>query len=169
MPDVLSAQLPQRSISREGLIVAAQIIICPTDFSPSSEAGLRYATSLARDSNAKLIIIHVDDSPLAYGGGESAYGVGSAPGHPELAKLLAEVAPTDPTVECEHRLVAGDPAREIVSLAKETEADMIVMATHGRTGLTRLLMGSVAEVVVRRAGCPVLTVKQPQNSTIDAS
>ena len=149
--------------------MATQTIIYPVDFSTSSEVGLRYATSLARDIGAKLVIVHVDDSPLAYGGGESASSVAGPLGHPELAKLLAAVVPADPAVEYEHRLVVGDPAREIVSMGKEIEADMIVMSTHGRTGLTRLLMGSVAEVVVRRASCPVLTVKQPSQTTIDAS
>ncbi len=149
--------------------MAAKTIICPIDFSPSSEEGLLYATSLARDIGAKIVIVHIDDSPLAYGGGESASGVGGPLGHPELAKLLAVVVPADPAVAYEHRLVVGDPAREIISLAKEMKADMIVMATHGRTGLTRLLMGSVAEVVVRRASCPVLTVKQPPQTTVDAS
>ena len=61
----------------------------------------------------------------------------------------------------EHRLVTGDPASSIVNLAEMEGADLIVMGTHGRTGFSRLLMGSVAELVVRRAKCPVLTFKQP--------
>ena len=74
--------------------------------------------------------------------------------------MLKEVVPTDPQVACEHRLLTGDPAVAIARLAEEEHADLIVMGTHGRTGLTRLLMGSVAEAVVRRAPCPVLTYKQ---------
>ena len=69
--------------------------------------------------------------------------------------------PTDPTVPVVHKLLVGDPAEAIVQQAEAEHADMIVMGTHGRTGLTRMLMGSVAEAVVRRAACPVLTVKQP--------
>jgi len=153
--------------------MVAKTIVCPTDFSAASEAGLRYATSLACDSGAKIVILHVivdvDENQLKYGGTEVAFSADGSFGHPELKKLLSEVVPADPGVKCEHRLVVGDPAREIVSVAKEMEADMIVMSTHGRTGLTRLLMGSVAEVVVRRAACPVLTVKEPQDATIDAS
>jgi nucleotide-binding universal stress UspA family protein len=61
----------------------------------------------------------------------------------------------------ERRLLAGDPAEAIIRLAQTEDVDMIVMGTHGRRGLTRLLMGSVAEAVVRAAPCPVLTVKQP--------
>jgi nucleotide-binding universal stress UspA family protein len=78
-----------------------------------------------------------------------------------LAEALEAVVPTHPAVPYEHRLLSGDPAREIVRLADEEGVDMIILGTHGRTGLKRLLMGSVAEAVVRRAMCPVLTIKQP--------
>jgi nucleotide-binding universal stress UspA family protein len=61
----------------------------------------------------------------------------------------------------ERRLVIGDPALEILDEAQESKVDLIVMGTHGRSGLGRLLMGSVAESVVRKAACPVLTVKAP--------
>jgi nucleotide-binding universal stress UspA family protein len=64
-------------------------------------------------------------------------------------------------VPYEHHLITGDPATAVVQLAEEENVDMIVMGTHGRTGLSRLLMGSVAEAVVRKANCPVLTFKQP--------
>jgi nucleotide-binding universal stress UspA family protein len=73
--------------------------------------------------------------------------------------MLSEVVPTDTTVSYEHRLIVGSPATAIVFLAEKENVDMIVMPTHGRTGLSRLLMGSVAEEVVRKAKCPVLTVK----------
>ena len=63
--------------------------------------------------------------------------------------------------DIEHHLVTGEPATAIVRLATSEQADLIVMATHGRSGLSRLLMGSVAEAVVRQAACPVLTLRQP--------
>jgi len=69
--------------------------------------------------------------------------------------------PSDPSVSFEHKLLAGDPAAAIVEAADQENVDLIVLGTHGRTGLTRLLMGSVAENVVRKAKCPVLTVKHP--------
>ena len=75
--------------------------------------------------------------------------------------MLVAVAPADADVPHEHRLLHGDPIGEIVRLAEQEHVDMIVMGTHGRTGLSRLLMGSVAEAVVRRADCPVLVVKHP--------
>ena len=83
------------------------------------------------------------------------------PAHEELYHMLHQVLPTDPAVSHEHRLVTGDPATAIVNLAEMEGAELIVMGTHGRTGLSRVLMGSVAELVVRRSKCPVLTYKQP--------
>jgi nucleotide-binding universal stress UspA family protein len=140
----------------------AKTILFPTDFSPSSEVSLRYATSLARDAGARLLIVHVEEPEVSYGGGE--FYVGALPNEgPDLAKMLEQVKPTDPAVSYEHRLLSGEPSHEIVNLAEQENADLIVLGTHGRTGLSRLLMGSVAEAVVRRAPCPVFTLKQPHD------
>jgi nucleotide-binding universal stress UspA family protein len=76
------------------------------------------------------------------------------------AKLL-QVTPPDPRIRVERKLLLGDAAHEIVELARKSKCDLIVMGTHGRTGLGRLLMGSVAEIVLRKSQCPVLTVKLP--------
>jgi nucleotide-binding universal stress UspA family protein len=73
--------------------------------------------------------------------------------------MLEEVKPTDPSVPFTHRLTMGDPAGEIVRIAAEEGVDMIVLGTHGRSGISRMLMGSVAEGVVRRAPCPVLVYR----------
>ena len=145
----------------------ANKIIFPTDFSHCGDAALNMATSLARDSGAKLLIVHVEEPPVAYAGGEMYYGVPD-PASEDLLRMLKEVLPPDPDVEYEHRLINGDPSTAIATLAEEEGADMIVMGTHGRTGLTRLLMGSVAEAVVRRAPCPVLTYKQTKHSTSES-
>src|SRR5262245_58788484 len=131
-------------------------ILFPTDFSTAGQAALAMATSLARDHRAKLVIVHVEEPPTAYGGGELYYGV-AEPDRDELKRMLAAVVPTDPAVPCEHRLMVGSPATAIVHLAEQEGVEMIVMPTHGRTGLMRVLMGSVAEDVVRKARCPVLT------------
>lgn len=133
-------------------------ILFPTDFSTAGRAALETATALARDRGAKLLIVHVEEPPMAYGGGELYYGI-EQPDRQELDRMLAEVVPTDKSVGYEHRLLIGSPASTIVHLAEKEGVDMIVMPTHGRTGLMRLLMGSVAEEVVRKAKCPVLTVK----------
>lgn len=137
----------------------AKTILFPTDFSTSSDAGLRHATALARESGAMLLIVHVEEAPIAYGGGEMYYGLPN-PDHAAIREMLQAVTPTSPGVSYEHRLIVGDPAAEIVRLAGQEGVDLIVMGTHGRTGLKRMLMGSVAEAVVRRASCPVLTFKE---------
>lgn len=135
-------------------------ILFPTDFSSSSDFGLHYATSLARDNGATLLIVHIEEPPAVYGGGERYYGV-PEPNTAALTTMLNQVKPDDPQVRFEHRLVIGEPAHKIVNMAKEEGVDLIVMGTHGRTGLVRLLLGSVTESVVRNASCPVLTFKAP--------
>lgn len=145
----------------------ARIILFPTDFSPSADAGLEYATSLARDSGARLMIVHVEEPPLAYAAGDMYYGV-PQPNTEALTRLLEAVRPSDPAVPCEHRMLTGDPAGAVVDLAKREKVDLIVMGTHGRKGLSRLLMGSVAEAIVRRAECPVLTVKASRHEHVPA-
>ncbi len=133
-------------------------ILYPTDFSTAGHTALEMATSLARDRGATLVIMHVEDPTMAYGGGELYYGI-DEPDKQELKRMLSEVVPTDSAVAYEHRLMIGSPAHAILEMADRENADLIVMATHGRTGLFRMLMGSVAEEVVRKAKCPVLTVK----------
>lgn len=136
----------------------ARKILFPTDFSTAGQAALETATALARDRGAKLLIVHVEEPPMAYGGGELYYGI-EQPDRTELMRMLTEVVPGDDAVGYEHRLLIGSPAGAIVHLADVENVDMIVIPTHGRTGLVRLLMGSVAEEVVRKARCPVLTIK----------
>lgn len=138
--------------------MSARKILFPTDFSTLGQATLEMATSLARDRGAKLLIVHVEEPPVAYGGGELYYGI-NEPDRNELQRMLSKVVPADAAVAYEHRLVLGSPATAIVDLAEREGVEMIVMPTHGRTGVFRLLMGSVAEEVVRKAKCPVLTVK----------
>jgi len=134
-------------------------ILFATDFSTTSEAALKYATALARDSGAMLLIVHAEEPmpPLVAG---EVYMLMSTFPNPELQILLDKVVPSDDSVRCEHRLLTGMPADEIVRFAEEENVDLIVMGTHGRTGLRRLLLGSTAEAVLRRAPCPVLTFKQ---------
>jgi nucleotide-binding universal stress UspA family protein len=134
----------------------------PTDFSHLSDDALSHATALAQESGATLLIVHVEEPPTAYGTGEMYYGI-PEPDNDTLNTMLEAVVPTDPRVHYEHRLAIGNPADEIVRLAEEENVDMIVMATHGRTGLKRWLMGSVAESVVRYAKCPVMTFKAPHH------
>lgn len=142
-----------------------QRILCPTDFSHFTDAALSYASSLAAESGATLYIAHVDeyrDSSAALGEAAISY---AAPwgvtDRSEVRQRLDQVKPTLSHVAFEHRYLEGAPVREIVDFARREDIDVIVMGSHGRTGLSRLLMGSVAEGVARRAPCPVLIVKQP--------
>jgi nucleotide-binding universal stress UspA family protein len=145
----------------------ARKILFPTDFSELSHAGLEYATSLALDTGGKLLIVHVEEPAAAYGGGGDVFYVVPEPDDAMSIERLEAVVPADASVPCEHRLLTGDPATEIVRVAREENVDLIVMGTHGRTGLMRLLMGSVAEAVVRRSPCPVFTLKQPHETLVE--
>ena len=139
--------------------MAKPIIVVPTDFSTASDAALPHAEALAKQKSATLLILHVEEPPLAYGAGELYYGL-PEPKSERILKMLEEVKPSDTTVSCTHRLTMGDPAGEIVKIAGDEQAELIVLGTHGRTGMTRLLMGSVAEAIVRRAPCPVLVYRE---------
>jgi nucleotide-binding universal stress UspA family protein len=140
-------------------IMSQKTILFPTDFSTASDAALVHAEALARQQAARLLIVHVEEPPLAYGGGELYYGL-PEPNSERILKMLEDVKPSDPSVPFAHRLTMGDPAGEIVRIAADENAAMIVLGTHGRTGMTRLLMGSVAEAIVRRAPCPVLVYRE---------
>jgi len=143
-------------------------ILFATDFSHTGDAALALATSLARDTGATLHIVHVEEPPVAYGGGEMYYGLPD-PDVDNLKEMLSKVVPTDDNVPYVHHMMTGTPASAICRLAKDEDVDMIVMGTHGRTGVMRVLMGSVTEVVVRRAPCPVLTYKQQSETTAEAT
>ena len=135
-------------------------ILHPTDFSDYSEAAFRLACALARDYGAPLVVLHVS-SPSAVAYPEGLFVLPPALVVPDLDDYLVRLHPASEGVDIDPRLVEGSPAHEIVRFVTEEPCDLIVMGTHGRTGLGRLLMGSVAEHVVRKAPCPVLTVKAP--------
>jgi nucleotide-binding universal stress UspA family protein len=133
-------------------------ILHPTDFSKLSDHAFELAASLARDYGAQLLVLHVVPPPIMI------YGEGVIVPQPEnyqnqLREKLFQLKPKDPRVHVDHRLAEGDPVVEILRVAGESNCELIVLGTHGGTGLARVLMGSVAEGVVRKALCPVLTVK----------
>ncbi|WP_425398054.1 universal stress protein [Aeoliella sp.] len=138
-------------------------VLCPTDFSDSSDAALRYASLLASESGAKLHLLHVVDESAAYCTEYTGMGymadMTQRLEH-ECQELLDKVSPTRP-VPFERHMQLGTPARTIIDFADQHAVDLIVLGSHGRTGVSRLLMGSVAEAVARGAKCPVLTVKHP--------
>lgn len=142
-----------------------RLILHPTDLSEEARPAFRMACSLARDHGARLVVVHVVPPPYPL--------VGEMVAIPPLAedeeervrmreRLYDEMhatLPLDPALEMEYRIEEGETVAAILDAARALDADMIVLGTHGRTGLRRLLMGSVAELVVRRAPCAVLTVK----------
>jgi nucleotide-binding universal stress UspA family protein len=136
-------------------------ILHPTDFSDRAGYAFRVACALARAGGARLVILHVAQPLWTLGGIQGVPPVPLEYGREGLEELLRRLQPPDPAVAVEHRLELGDPAAEILRAARECSCDLIVMGTHGRGGLGRLLMGSVAEAVVRQAPCPVLTVRLP--------
>jgi len=135
-------------------------ILHPTDFSERSEAALHLACALARDYGARLVVLHVaTQPPLIYGEGMLPLDADEFLGYAK-EQLDNLHLPLD-DIRAERRLEAGDAANEVMRVAKQIRADLIVIGTHGRTGVSRLLMGSTAEQIVRRASCPVLTLKTP--------
>ena len=148
-------------------------ILCPTDFSHYTDAALSYASALAAESGATLYIVHVDEyRDVSAALGEAALHYTApweAADRSEVRQKLEQVKPTASRVDYEHRYLEGGPIHEIIEFAAREQIDLIVMGSHGRTGLSRLLMGSVAEGVARRAPCPVLIVKQPVPTTQDNS
>jgi nucleotide-binding universal stress UspA family protein len=151
---------------KENTMFAIRTILHPTDFSEQSEYAFRLTCALARDHGARVVLFHVA-MPVVVAEGlllqES----------PEEAKqklwdAFHRLEKSDPKVRelrIETKLAEGEPATEILRAAQEIQPDLIVMGTHGRRGFVRLLMGSVAEAVLRKAPCPVLTVKAPVPST----
>jgi nucleotide-binding universal stress UspA family protein len=138
-------------------------ILLPTDFSDHSDYALKLACALARDYRASLVLLHV--GPPATALAHAALLPVLATRHEELRQQLRQLVPADAKLHVEPRVEQGDPAAEILRVAQETHADLIVMGTHGRTGIGRLLMGSVAELVLRQAVCPVVMVKTPHTET----
>jgi len=148
-------------------------ILCPTDFSENSEHALKYALALATLSQAKLQLFHVVE-PINY------------PQSTELFEpVLDEVELTmkmeaafqkqledqvsalkDEYSKITGKIVMGNTFLAIIQAARDESVDIIVMGTHGRTGLAHVLIGSVAEKVVREAPCPVLTVKHPEHEFV---
>jgi universal stress protein A len=139
-------------------------ILVPYDFSECSSAALDYAARLAIDSDARLYIVHVDElldvriSTVPPVNGPGAYESSWEKRQRAVKKQLAKIVPHT-VAGYEHHCLMGSPADEILEFADRVQIDLIVMGSHGRTGFSRLITGSVAEQVMRRAKCPVLTIK----------
>ena len=131
-------------------MIRVQQILYATDFSSYSNQAYFHAVALAENHGASLTILFVLPSNWSGEDGED---------RDYWRQQLEQIRPLDPGIRVRHVLLDGDPAAEIVRYAQEMNMDLIVMGTHGRTGLQHVLLGSVAEKVVRLAPCPVLTIR----------
>lgn len=138
-------------------MISVRTILYPADFSDRSQVAFDVACALAQANGARLVVLHVNDSAIALSTDEAAV----RKLRQNLSERLHSLRPADSSIAVDYRLVEGNPPLVILDVAEELSADLIVMGTHGHTGLVRALMGSVAEEVVRRADCPVVTVKSP--------
>jgi nucleotide-binding universal stress UspA family protein len=154
---VLAVRVPER-LQPPGEI---RSILHPTDFSADSEEALRVAFALARDLGVQLVILHVAPFDLVLS--DMVVPVDPQIYTDALEEVRRRVDGPALKYPVETRFGRGDAADEIIRTAGERGCGMIVMGTHGRTGLARLLMGSVAEYVLPRADCPVLAVKTPKD------
>lgn len=145
-------------------------IVCPTDFSEPAAEGLKVARELATQFSAEMLLVHVVAPLPAMHGGVAPTGFHIPAVLEELEaaakKSLAEIRREELPAEIQARtfVILGRPAHEIVALAEQQKADIIVMATHGESGWQRFVFGSVAEKVVRHADCPVLTIRAPDSA-----
>ena len=146
-------------------------ILVPTDFSDFSHLALQYGISFCREYGAEMIFLHVIEDPF-YPSTGGSFGFDMAgffeKMEEESRKKMDELLTPElrEGVSVQLMISRGAPFLEIIRVAKEQAIDMIVLATHGRTGLAHVLMGSVTEKVVRKAPCPVLVVRKAQHEFI---
>jgi nucleotide-binding universal stress UspA family protein len=141
-------------------MIPIKTILHPTDFSKPSEHALRFACALARDYQARLVLLHVVEPPVYYGEPGMIVPL-SDEFYDHLKERLEHLVSADCGVPFTTMLVEGNASKEILRVASERACDLIVLGTHGRTGLSRVLLGSVAEVVTRHSRVPVLTLRNP--------
>lgn len=161
------------AIGEDAMTITIKKILCPVDFSESSDHAMQYALAFAETYGAELRLLHIVEVP--------AGALAASPmGTPVLSIDNFEAFQDSCREHLEHiagkaseqygnvsyRLGSGSPFLGIIQSAKEEDVDLIVVGTHGRTGLAHALIGSVAERIVRKAPCPVLTVKHPEHEFI---
>ena len=147
-------------------------ILFPTDFSPFAEHALKYAVSFAKEFEAKLYVLHVIED-LAHISYFEVFQVPlpanlledvQAKSHAQMDALMASESLAG--IDAESIIRRGSPFVEILGTATELKVDLITIATHGRTGLQQVLFGSTAEKVVRKAPCPVLSIRHPEHEFV---
>lgn len=144
-------------------------ILVPTDFSEHSARAVRYGAELAAKFGAELHLLHcVEQTPILYGEGGAWISPETIVELQAAADQQLQDVPVDPSegVTVVRKCVDGHPFVEVIRYAKAEETDLIVIGTHGRGAIAHLLLGSVAEKVVRKAPCPVLTVRDQEHEFV---
>jgi nucleotide-binding universal stress UspA family protein len=153
-------------------MIDLQRILVPTDFSKSSDNALKYAVAFAEKFDAEVCLLHVVQD-LALFIPEAV--LVAPPVGPPVEQFIAAAREAlgraigglnRPGLQIKPEVAEGVPYEEIIRLARERDVDLIVMGTHGHTGLAHVLLGSICEKVVRRAPCPVLTVRHPEHEFV---
>lgn len=151
-------------------MIRLKTILVPTDFSECSNAAVRYGHALAESFGATLHLLNVVQDPYtmpwATEGFAAPIGDLLADWESQARQRLVGSVPTAVAAKTVVKTQVGSPHREIVRYAAQHEIDLIVLGTHGRGPLGHMLLGSVAERVVRTAPCPVLTVRDPQHEFV---
>ncbi|MDN3511457.1 MAG: universal stress protein [Candidatus Jettenia sp. CY-1] len=139
-------------------------ILCPIDYSDCSMNALGYAVKMAIKDSARLYLMYVEDDECVFDYGGLSFGYESTLDPDtvvEMKKKLMDSVSEDVReyISVETLITIGIPVDEIIKVAKRKRIDIIVMGTHGRTGISHMVIGSVAEKVIRRSPCPVLCIK----------
>jgi nucleotide-binding universal stress UspA family protein len=152
-------------------MITLKNILVPSDFSDCSDAAVRYGLELARKFDATVHLLHVVQDPLTQPWAAEGFGVPAFEVVEQWQKQaedrLAALVPDGDRARVQVAATVASPYPEIIQYAADHDIDLIVMGTHGRGGVSHLLLGSIAEKVVRRSPCPVLTVRYPQHAFVD--
>jgi nucleotide-binding universal stress UspA family protein len=146
-------------------MIPLRTILCPVDLAETCEPAFQLACSVARDRGACVLVLYVYPPPLCHA---EVVARRQPDGYEEGLWQSLQAYQANVPQGVYHRLAEGDPAKEILRVAREADAELIVLGTHGRGGLPRLLLGSVAEQVIRTAPCPVLTIRVPSPAAMPA-
>jgi nucleotide-binding universal stress UspA family protein len=151
-------------------VINIKNILCPIDYSVYSEMALKYAIEFAEKYQAKLYLMHVLDIRVYDINEPDLYNVNIVDSETidKLRERLLRCVSEDTKgrISVEAIIIQGVPFAEIIKASRDYKIDLIVIGTHGRTGLSHAIMGSVAEKVVRKAPCPVLTIRHPEHDFI---
>jgi nucleotide-binding universal stress UspA family protein len=152
-------------------MITLKTILVPSDFSDCSDEALRYGLELARRFDARLHLLHVVQDPVAQPWAAEGFSVPLfevvEQWQKQAEERLRAAVPDADKGRVTVAAVVATPYAEILDYASAHEVDLIVMGTHGRGGVSHMLLGSIAERVVRRAPCPVLTVRRPQHGFVE--